>query len=63
MELFRLPMSINTERQGEVFNQPLLIIIAETGFGVRYVGLFLGDECVGRTGDKAEENAEDKEVK
>jgi len=41
-------------------NQPLLIIIAEMGFGVGAVGLFLGDESEGRTGDMGKENPEDK---
>ena len=34
------------------------MITAETGFGS--VGLFLGDEAEGRTGDQGQEDAEDK---
>ena len=30
------------------------------GFGAGNVGLFLGDESEGRTGDESKENAEDK---
>ena len=30
------------------------------GFGAGYVGLFLGDESKGKTGDKDKENVEDK---
>jgi len=32
-------------------NQPLLIIMAYMGFGAGTVGLYLGDESEGRTGD------------
>jgi len=34
--------------QQEVLYQPLLIIMAEMGFGAGSVGLFLGDESEGR---------------
>jgi len=38
-------------------NHPLLIIMAEMGFGAGSVGLFLGDESERRTGDMGKENA------
>jgi len=38
----------------------LFFVGPEMGFGAGSVGLFLGDESEGRTGDMGKENAEDK---